>query len=227
MEIGLEEVVKLLRVPEATVSRWVRQGYIPCTYRDGHYLFNPATLRSWARSKQIHFSQPRNEREPASQEPIDLILALKLGGVHHEVPGRNKQEIFAEIEKRFDLPAHPASSLANQLMQRENLAPTAIGQGIAIPHPRYPQNWGLGAAVLGVFFLATPFDFGASDQIPVYALFALLSATSQIHLQLLAKLAQILHEPAMGDLIKTQPTSKELVEQFKKILAQNNQAPSF
>lgn len=225
MEIGLDEVVKLLRVPEATVSRWVRQGYIPCTYRDGHYLFNPAILRSWARSKQIHFSQPRKATESAPQETTDLILALKLGGVHHQVPGSNKQAIFEAIEKHFALPA--SSSLARQLMQRENLATTAIGQGIAIPHPHYPQDWGLGGAAVGVFFLETPFDFGATDQIPVYVLFTLLSSNSQVHLQLLSKLAQILHIPAMGEFIKTQPTSEDLVEQFQEILEQNNQAPSF
>lgn len=222
MEIGLDEVVKLLRVPEATVSRWVRQGYIPCTYRNGNYLFDPATLKSWARSKQIHLGRPQNEGKVFPQEATDLIAAIELGGAYYQVQGSNKQELFQEVEQLFALPAHPSLSLSDQLMQRENLATTAIGKGIAIPHPRYPMDWGMGGAAVGIFFLETPCEFGAVDQLPVYVMFVLISPSSQVHLQLLSKLAQILRESALNNFIQKHPTLEDLVKQFQKILEKNN-----
>ena len=223
MEIGLQDVVKLLRVPEATVSRWIRQGYIPCTYRNGNYLFNPVTLKSWAKSKQLHLSH-RQQIKPEAQtnESADLIEALELGGVHYQVKGKTKQEVFQEVEHLFALPFQAPLSLAEQLMKREKLAVTAIGRGVAIPHPQIPTNWGLGGAAVGTFFLEIPLEFGAVDQVPVFALFALLSPTSQIHLQLLANLAKILRDDAMIDFITEQPTSEDLVAQFKKILEKDN-----
>ncbi len=223
MEIGIQDVVKLLRVPEATVSRWVRQGYIPCTYRNGNYLFNPVTLKSWAKSKHLYLSYQRQIKpEAQTNESVNLISALELGGVHYQVKGQTKQEIFQEVAQLFALPSQISPSLAEQLMHREKLAVTAIKRGIAIPHPQIPKDWGLGGAAVGTFFLETPLEFGAADQVPVFMIFVLLSPTSQIHLQLLAKLAKILHKDAMIDFITKQPTPESLVAQFKKILEKNN-----
>ena len=50
----VSDVVQLLRVPEATIYRWIRQGDIPCVVRSGKYYFNQSTLFSWAESKHIH-----------------------------------------------------------------------------------------------------------------------------------------------------------------------------
>ncbi|MBF0278145.1 MAG: PTS sugar transporter subunit IIA [SAR324 cluster bacterium] len=223
MEIGLQDVVKLLRVPEATVSRWVRQGYIPCTYRNGNYLFNPVTLKSWAKSKQLHLSHQRQIKpEAQSTESADLIEALKLGGVHYKVKGGTKQEVFQEVEQLFAFPTQQSPPLAEQLMKREKLAVTAIGRGIAIPHPQIPKDWGLGGALVGTFFLETPLEFGAVDQVPVFVLFVLLSPTSQVHLQLLANLARILRRDDLIDFIRKQSTPEDLVSQFKKVLEENN-----
>ncbi len=218
MEISLSEAAQLLQIPESTVRRWVRQGYIPCTYRSGKYVFNPKTLKAWAESKQIHLRDHRQEApEKKVNQTADLIAALGLGGVYYQVKGKNKQELFREIEFLFAFPSS-SMSLAEQLSQREVLAPTSIGRGISIPHPQYPTDWGLGAPAVGTFFLKSPLDFGAIDNIPVFVLFVLLSPSSQIHLQLLSQLAQILRNDAMSEFLKQQPTSEALVTQFKEIL---------
>ena len=222
MEIGIQEVVKLLRVPEATVSRWVRQGYIPCSYRNGSYYFDPITLKSWAKSKQLHLGRQTYKLESQIHPSTDLLEALERGGVHYQVKGEEKQAIFEEVEHRFALPSQASLSLAVQLMQREKLATTGIGRGIAIPHPQFPKDWGLGGPAVGAFFLESPLAFGAADQMPVSVLFVLLSPTSHIHLQLLSTLAKILRNDAISAFILEQPTPEDLIARFKEILEKDN-----
>ena len=49
----VDDVVKMLQVPEGTIYRWIKQGDIPCIERRGEYIFNPSTIETWAASKHI------------------------------------------------------------------------------------------------------------------------------------------------------------------------------
>ncbi len=62
------------------------------------------------------------------------------------------------------------TTTAEALQERENLGPTGVGQGIALPHARLA---GL-ESVVGVFVrFETPLDFNAVDRQPVDLVFAL------------------------------------------------------
>lgn len=58
------------------------------------------------------------------------------------------------------------------LIERENLGPTAVGKGIALPHARFDGI----TEVCGIFVrLEKPLDFDATDKQPVDLIFALLA----------------------------------------------------
>lgn len=222
MEITLPEAVNLLSVPESTVCRWVRQGHIPCNYRNGEYFFNPVTLKSWAKTKQIHISRKLTTRpEIQKVEEANLIEALEIGGVYYAINEDSKSAIFKEVENRFALPSSPHLSLSEQLLKRENLASTSIGHGIAVPHPQYPTDWGLGEPAIGTFYLDHPVDWNAVGGQQVWLLFVLLSPSSQIHLRLLSQLAQILRNASIIEFLKNQPSINNIAKQFKKSLEKN------
>ena len=71
-------------------------------------------------------------------------------------------------------------------MARESIGSTALGKGIAIPHPRRPIVLPVATSTISVFFLKTPIQFGAVDGQPVHTVFALVAPTVQSHLHLLA-----------------------------------------
>lgn len=82
------------------------------------------------------------------------------------------------------------------LLQRERLGSTGIGNGVAIPHGRFP---GL-SQLHGVFVrLDKPIDFEAVDGVPVDLLFVLMApeAAGADHLQGLARVARLLRQPAL------------------------------
>lgn len=86
-------------------------------------------------------------------------------------------------------PEYSAGELFDQLMNRERLGTTAVGEGIAIPHCRAkhcPDSLG------ALFRLAEPVDFDAPDNIPVDIMFVLLVSedATEEHLSLLSQIAQ-------------------------------------
>lgn len=85
--------------------------------------------------------------------------------------------------------ASTALALRASLGERERLASTAIGHGVAIPHARTPLFDNSRGAFLR---LAQPIDFGAIDGRPVDLVLAMAIPEHHVqqHLQLLAELAE-------------------------------------
>lgn len=89
-----------------------------------------------------------------------------------------------------------AEDVVRALQARENLGPTGVGQGVALPHARLE---GL-EKVIGVFVLLDkPIDFDAVDRQPVDIVFALFAPENAgvEHLKALALVSRTLREPAV------------------------------
>lgn len=82
------------------------------------------------------------------------------------------------------------------LMERENLGPTGVGHGIALPHARLSTI----DQVYGIFLrLEKPLDFDSVDRQPVDLVFALLAPeTAGVdHLKALALVSRTMRDPDM------------------------------
>ena len=220
----VSEVVQLLHVPEATIYRWIRQGDIPCVVRRGKYYFKQSTLFSWAESKHIHIQEHLLDRQKNKKEvkpsKFQLIEALKTGNVFHDVPSASIEILFQEVSSRMDLPQPVKVSLTEQLLQREKISSTGIGNGFAIPHPKTPLGQQINQSIVGTFFLQSPLDFKAPDGLPITTVFVLLSTDSFQHLQLLSQLVQLLGNSIVNDMLNRSPSLEILVAQFEKTLAE-------
>lgn len=89
-----------------------------------------------------------------------------------------------------------ASSVIEALMDRENLGPTGVGQGIALPHARMSEADG----VFGLFLrLEKPLDFDAVDRQPIDLVFALIAPEEAgvEHLKALALVSRTLRDPSV------------------------------
>lgn len=102
-----------------------------------------------------------------------------------------------------------ANDLFQQLIGRERLGSTGIGDGIAIPHCRFKTE---GATIGALMTLETPIDFDSVDSKPVDIIFAMLvpeDAESE-HLQTLATLAEQLQKPRYVNALRNAETGDAL-----------------
>ncbi|MCB9916060.1 MAG: PTS sugar transporter subunit IIA [Planctomycetes bacterium] len=103
------------------------------------------------------------------------------------------------------------------MLERERLAATALGHGVAIPHPRQPRPDVVEAARLSVVFLDPPVDWAAIDRLPVHTAFLVLSPSTAVHLQLLSRIAYALREPGFDEFLLERPSKSELAQHLRAI----------
>ncbi|MFT7688783.1 MAG: PTS system nitrogen regulatory IIA component [Candidatus Azotimanducaceae bacterium] len=96
------------------------------------------------------------------------------------------EDIAIKLAKTID--GIEAEDIFTQLINREKIGSTGIGDCIAIPHCRID---GCNEIIGGLFTLNQPIDFEAIDDKPVDILFVLLVPTKEVaeHLEVLAMLA--------------------------------------
>lgn len=113
-------------------------------------------------------------------------------------------ELIAEGSDNID-----ASELFQQLIGRERLGSTGIGEGIAIPHCRFKTE---GETIGAIMTLENPIDFDSVDNKPVDIIFAMLvpeDAESE-HLQVLATLAESLQQSQFVSALRHADTEEAL-----------------
>jgi len=103
------------------------------------------------------------------------------------------------------------------LLARESLCSTGVGDGIAIPHPRFPVVLGLPRPAVRLCYLARPIEFAATDDKPVDKLFVMICPTVHCHLQLLALLAIALRDEGFRAVINARRDRQTVVNAARMI----------
>lgn len=114
-------------------------------------------------------------------------------------------------------PSLSARHLFDELMARERLGSTGLGEGVAIPHCRTSCERIVGACIT----LQHPVDFDAPDGQPVDLLFIIVvpEGESSAHLELLAALARIFDEQSNRLALRNSASSERLHEQITGLLS--------
>ncbi len=150
---------------------------------------------------------------------VNLGELIHRGGVYFNVKGKTPQEIYATISKAVQLPSGlDAETLRFELCQREELMSTAVGNGIALPHPRYPLLKKIEEQRIIVCFLDNPLIMNAPDVKPVYVMFILLTSSSQVHLKVLSQLAFLFQKKEFRTILEKKPGEPELITAVKNNL---------
>lgn len=109
------------------------------------------------------------------------------------------------------LPGFDANTLFGNLVARERLGSTGLGQGIAIPHCRLKD---LDRVVGSLITLEQPIDFESIDDKPVDILFVLIvpDQATQEHLNTLAALAELFNQSEFCERLRAATSAEQLYD---------------
>lgn len=219
MKLSLIQVARALDSPLETIERWVRQGRIPIRRNGDEYIFEATILKKWAAQHKLPFALPSGKKNtsPPLLKTETLLKSMQLGGVHHGIKAVDAQSaIAAAVTKVPGLCSKDQTKLYDRLIERETLASTGIGKGIAIPHPRTPLSQPLEHSQITTCFLENSVEFNAVDDKPVFILFILLSQSVKHHLHLISRLSFCLRDSDFTAFLGQRPNSQKI---FQKIAA--------
>ena len=207
----------MLKMSERVMQERIEKGEIPSRGIHGRVFLNRDELVEWATARGLPVALPAG----AGDEPMPVLsAALEAGGIVHGLPGRDKDAVLRHLVESMPLPADvDPDFLHSVLMAREALGSTAVGDGVAIPHPRSPILLRVPTALVTLCFLETPIDFGALDGKPVHVLFSVISPTTRAHLHLLSMLAYALRDPAFKECMVLRAGSEEILAAARRIEA--------
>ncbi len=208
MDLKIKDIVDLLHISEKTVYRWIKDKKIPC-YRINHqYRFNRSEINEWILSSKIELTA--NVLNLSSQaRSTNFHSLLNAGGVYKDISGNSVKEILRNVINTITTPTSiPKEEILSALLSREEMMTTAIGRGIAIPHPRNPIITEAGDSSVSICYLENPTDFKALDGNPVHTLFIVLSNSPKKHLETLSKISYLCQMDQFIEMLK-QRESKE------------------
>ncbi len=202
MELKIKDIVEFLQVSEKTVYRWIKEKKIPC-YRINHqYRFNKAEINEWILSNKIELSSSLIHLSD-SDGGVILSRLIERGDVISGITGGTVREVLEDAVQKINGPQSISKEeILTALLRREELMPTAIGKGIALPHPRNPIITDIKSASVSICNLEKAVDFGALDGRHVRTLFILLTATPKMHLEVLSRISYLCQDEAFYRLLQ-------------------------
>jgi PTS system nitrogen regulatory IIA component len=223
MDLKIEDVAVLLNVSESTIKRWILDKKFP-TYRiNQDYRFSRTEVENWViLYKPTKLESPTEEPHISSDKikggskQYSLFRALHKGDVIPLMPGRTKEEVIRVTMRKVAKDLHvDAEIMADLLLDRESLMPTALSHGIGVPHTR-DSLLHVHYDVVFVVFPQEPLEYGALDGKPVHTLFFLFACEDKRHLHLLAKIAHLSSQPEAIEFLQSQPSKNQLLNYIKQ-----------
>jgi PTS system nitrogen regulatory IIA component len=219
MNITIRQAATYLDVPEATVRRWIASEGLPAHRVNEQLHCNAIELWEWATAHGHPVSKALlldARQAPEAVPPLTQLLTA--GGIHRDLGGDSKAEVFREVVEALPLPADlDRDSLLSVLEAREAMGSTGIGDGIAIPHVRNPILLHVEHPFVALCMLKHPIDFDAVDGKPVGALFVVVSPNVPAHLQILARLGYTLRDAGLRALLREGAPSDEIMHRIRAI----------
>ncbi len=218
MFLKVAELADAAGVNEKTVLFWIKDMGLPAHKQDDRYRINRIDLLEWATNTGISIPPEIFAVHNDQKRPTSVSDALQLGGIFYDLPGDTPETALREVVSRLQLPPGlDPDFLLQTLLAREALGSTSLGNGIAIPHVRNPIVGPSGESAISLCFLKNPIDFHAVDGLPVTILFTLVTPNVKAHLQLLAKLAFLLHDQPFLELLHHTNSETEIMTAIRAL----------
>jgi PTS system nitrogen regulatory IIA component len=203
--LTLEEVAKLVRVSERTVTDWVTRGEIPGGKLGTSWRFRRSEIDRWLNAKL----SPRISTAIVESRPLSALLSPQRTLL---LRCTSKSDVLnALIDKAAALPGLKSrDELAQAVFAREELMSTGIGLGIAVPHVRLA-----GVKDISITFAVndTPLpDYDSLDREPVRIVALIVAGRDQHsrYIKVLSRLTALLKDDSVRASVLGARSAEEL-----------------
>jgi PTS system nitrogen regulatory IIA component len=146
------------------------------------------------------------------EEP-SLIELIRRGGDFKTIPGANPRELLANLIGAVALPPSVNRRvLLNAVLEREALMSTAVGNGIALPHPRNPVIAESAGQFVAIAFAERCLNWEALDGKPVSTVMLIISASPRMHLHTLSRINYFCQQWSFLDLLERRASPAEILK---------------
>ena len=211
MLLSVRDLSAILKAPEATVYRWIRDRGLPAREVSGHYRAHPVDFLEWLADHPSPVDPRALPTDGAEDGLPSLEAAILAGGVYPDLSGSTRQDALAALAERLPpISGLPAEDLRMLLLRRESVGTTFLKEGIAVPSPRHPLIHSTAQSMLVVAFPSNLLVWNGSE-FRVRVIFSLVTPTVREHLRLLGRLIFALHDSNFNSRIATRAAPDQIL----------------
>jgi PTS system nitrogen regulatory IIA component len=221
MRLSVQDAARSLNVSTKTIYRWLAEGRIPGYRVNKQYRFDRAELLEWANAQRLAVPSQVEHTPEHPAEPLPRFdEALEDGGIHYRLGGTTRDEVLRSAVPTLRLVDEPDRDVLIQaLLAREELAPTTVGEGFALPHLRNPLRLEIRKPTISLCYLDHPVDWGGPDGVPVTTLFLVVGPTVRSILRLHIESLFALRDPAFRDVVREHRPREVILTEARRVAA--------
>jgi len=186
----LAEVAAYLHLAERTVLRMARRGEIPAAKVASQWRFMRSLVQDWLASwMQMGRFGPDAAEKGCGRSYLRLSEVLRPELMSLDIEPGPKEAVLRQLSRPLEQTGFVkvARPFLSSLIDRERMMTTAIGRGVAIPHPRRPAPGMFPEPAIALGICREGADFQAIDDQPVHVFFLICATREDEHLQMMAK----------------------------------------
>lgn len=191
--LTLAEAARYLKVSEKTIRRLIDEDAIPCAKVGGQWRFMKQTIQQWLQSQMKVVPQQAYLNTLIQKEAISLSSLIDPVCVFWDMDAKTSQSVLYTLSQSLQ----DAGAVENtgqflvQLLEREKMMSTGIGNGIALPHARLSGQPPVLRSALAIGFVREGIDFSAIDGAKTHLFVVIASHTDPVHLRILSFFSKI------------------------------------
>jgi PTS system nitrogen regulatory IIA component len=206
--MDLDQLAVYLQRDVREVSKMASRGHIPGHKVSGEWRFARAEINHWIETQLPAYTEAQLEalesRAPQNDGQPLLTSLLSEACIAIPLAVRTRASVLKELvvlaEQSWQV--YDPEAVHEAIRQREDMASTALPEGVAIPHPRRPLPAALGESLIAFGRTTSGIPFGAAGGGLTDLFFLVCCRDDHTHLSVLARLARLFRRPGFLDALR-------------------------
>lgn len=189
-----QELSKYLKLNEKTVLKMAQSGQIPGFKIANQWRFYLSAVDEYLQDKMAKSTGYDFDRIVRTADVMPLSRFVDNDTIKLKLDSDNKEGVLFELASVAHKAgiAVSAKDVLKQMKKREEMLSTAVGKGVAVPHPRNPSDELFKMPGVVIARSKEGIDFAAPDGKHVHLFFMTCAPDVVLHLKLLSKIAKLL-----------------------------------
>ncbi|MDD4294418.1 MAG: PTS sugar transporter subunit IIA [Candidatus Omnitrophica bacterium] len=208
------ELASYIKLNEKTVIRMAQDGKIPGVKIGNQWRFHLETIDRYLQSDLMDSSDRDLDLIISTRDeiiPLSRLTASEFIKIDSKA-GTSKEVLdeLVQIASNGNL-IHDKNTLIKELKKREKMLSTAVGNGVAFPHPRNPSSEIFREPKIVIVCLKNGIQWHAPDNKPVSIFFMPCALNEFVHVRLLARISRLLHAKGVVEQILAAGSNEDIM----------------
>jgi nitrogen PTS system EIIA component len=221
--LSLAQAAAHVHVDPNELKHVAQRGEIEACVRGDEWFFEHRALDEWAQRnllsesvrdlREQHRAMTDERRRLTSRADWSVADLFRAETIDLEVGAKAKGGLIRDMTDLAEKGGlvYDVEGLFKELVAREEAAPTAIGEGVALLHPRFHDPYLFEESFIAYGRTTRPVFFGAPDGEGTRHFFLICSTDHDAHLHILARLAMLAHGSDLMERLDAAATADDVI----------------